>query len=213
MHDDVKELCKHCDKCQHTNNVLQKPRSELHPIPVSKVWDRVGIDLVGPLPETKCGNKYIVTLSDYFSKWPEAAPLKSKCAEGVADFLFDVFCRHGWPKIIQSDQGREFINSVNSYLFKSTNIKHCISSAYHPQTNGLDERFNQTLLNTLKKVVDSNEKEWDKHIPAALYAYRISKHASTKFTPFFWFIIVKHEKLSHLRWRKKNVERMVVLKH
>ncbi len=50
---------------------------------------------------------------------------------------------------------------VNSYLFKSTNIKHCVSSAYHPQTNGLDERFNQTLLNTLKKVVDSNEKEWD----------------------------------------------------
>ncbi len=141
MHDDVKELCKYCDKCQHTNNVLQKPRSKLHPIPVSKVWDRVGIDLVGPLPETKCGNKYIVTLSDYFSKWPEAAPLKSKCAEGVADFLFDVFCRHGWPKIIQSDQGREFINAVNSYLFKSTNIQHCISSAYHPQTNGLDERF------------------------------------------------------------------------
>ncbi len=53
MHDDVKELCQHCDKCQHTNNVLQKPRSELHPISVSKVWDRVGIDLVGTTSRDK----------------------------------------------------------------------------------------------------------------------------------------------------------------
>ena len=185
MHVDVKKFCQNCDRCQRTNHQLQKPRSELHPIPVTKVWHRVGIDLIGPLPETKAGNKYIITLCDYFSKWPEAMPLKSKCAEGVADFLFQVFCRHGWPKIIQSDQGREFINEVNDHLFQSTNLKHCVSSAYHPQTNGLDERFNQTLVNTLKKVVDTSEDEWDKHIPAALYAYRISKQASSKFTPFF----------------------------
>lgn len=185
MHADVKELCQNCDKCQRTNHYLQRPRSELHPIPVTKVWHRVGIDLVGPLPETKSGNRYIITLCDYFSKWPEAAPLQSKCAEGVADFLFQVFCRHGWPKIIQSDQGREFINKVNDHLFQSTDLKHCVSSAYHPQTNGLDERFNQTLINTLKKVVDASKDEWDKHIPAALYAYRISKQASSKFTPFF----------------------------
>ena len=183
MHADVKELCKRCDRCQRTNHLLERPRSELHPIPVTKVWNRVGIDLVGPLPETRAGNKYIKTLCDYFSKWPEAAPLQSKCAEGVADFLFQVFCRHGWPKIVQSDQGREFINEVNDCLFKSTNLKHCVSTAYHPQTNGLDERFNQTLMNTLKKVVVASEDEWD--IPAALYAYHVSKQASSKFTPFF----------------------------
>ena len=89
MHVDVKKFCQNCDRCQRTNQ-LQKPRSELHPIPVTKVWHRVGIDLIGPLPETKAGNKYIITLCDYFSKWPEAMPLKSKCVEGVADFWFSV---------------------------------------------------------------------------------------------------------------------------
>ena len=92
---DVRELCRKCDKCQRTNHLLQKPRAELHPIPVTKVWHKVGIDLVGPLPETKQGNKYIITLSDYFSKWPEAAAIPSKHATGVARFLLDVFCRHG----------------------------------------------------------------------------------------------------------------------
>ena len=66
-----------------------------------------------------------------------------------------------------------------------TNIKHCVSSAYYPQTNGLDERFNQTLKNTLKKVIDVSQDDWDEHIPAALYAYRISRQASSKFAPFF----------------------------
>ena len=61
---------------------------------------------VGPLPETPRGNKYIITATDYFSKWPEAAPLRDKTAVGVADFLFALFCRHGWPERIISDQGR-----------------------------------------------------------------------------------------------------------
>ena len=110
--------------------MLQKPHAELHPIPVTKVWHRVGIDLVGPLPETRRDNKYIITLSDYFSKWPEAAPLQSKEATGVASFLLDTFCRHGWPKIVQSDQGREFVNTINSCLFEMTGVKQCIDDFY-----------------------------------------------------------------------------------
>ena len=81
----------------------------------SQKWHTVGIDLVGPLPETKQGNKYVVTVCDYFSKWPDAAPLPSKEATGVASFLLNTFCRHGWPKIVISDQGWEFVNDVNSY--------------------------------------------------------------------------------------------------
>ena len=70
----------------------------------------------GPLPQTEQGNKYIVTVTDYFSKWPEAASLKDKTAAGVTDFLFSLFCRHGWPKTIISDQGREFVNGVTWFV-------------------------------------------------------------------------------------------------
>ena len=76
----------------------------------------VQIILLGPLPETAQGNKYIVTVTDYFSKWTEAARLPDKTATGVADFLFSVLCRHGWPETIISDQGRKFVNAVTRFV-------------------------------------------------------------------------------------------------
>ena len=112
-------------------------------------------------------------------------PLPTKEANGVASFLYSLFCRHGIPKRIQSDQGREFVNSLNDHLFKSTGVHHIISSAYHPQTNGLDERFNQTLQRALLKMIDENQSDWDKYLDSVLFAYRTSKQASTKFSPFF----------------------------
>ena len=86
--------------------------------------------------------RYIITCTDYYSKWVEAAALPTKDAAGPANFLYTLFCWHGIPKKIQTDQGKEF---VSHHLFQLTGVKHVISSAYHPQTNGLDERFNQTL--------------------------------------------------------------------
>jgi hypothetical protein len=76
-------------------------------------WHRIGVDLVGPLPLTANGNVYIITCSDYFTKWPEAAALKDKSALSVTKFLFQLITRHGSPVIIQSDQGKEFVNQVS----------------------------------------------------------------------------------------------------
>lgn len=87
-------------------------------------------------------------------------------------------------KVVISDQGREFVNSVNKALFTITEVDHRISSAYHPQTNGLDERFNQTLQNALTKVVNDDQNDWDEKIPSILFGYRTSKHASTGYSPF-----------------------------
>lgn len=80
-----------CESCQRQNKKLKKAAGSLHPIPVkSKFWSQVGMDLVGPLPVTLRGNKYIITLTDYFSKWAEAAPLPDKTAAGVAQFMYSV---------------------------------------------------------------------------------------------------------------------------
>ena len=149
------------------------------------MWHRVGIDLVGPLPLTPRGNRYIITLTDYFSKWPEAASLQDKTAVGVAEFLMSIFFRHGWPQIVQSDQGREFVNDVTKSLFQLTGVEHRISSAYHPQTNGLDERMNQTLVRTLIKLTQDQQENWDLHLEGVLYSYRISRQDSSKFSPYF----------------------------
>ena len=175
MSNEIDNYVKACLACQRHNKQLTKTPATLHPIAVDSPWHRVGIDLIGPLPRTASGNAYIITCSDYFTKWPEAAAISDKSAECVSKFLFEVICRHGSPAIIQSDQGREFVNSVNAGLFELTGVHHKMSAAYHPQTNGLDERFNQTLCNALTKMVEGKEEEWDRYIDAALFAYRYIK--------------------------------------
>ena len=86
-----------------------------------------------------------ITLTDYFSKWVEAAPMPTKEAKHVAEFLYKMILRHGCPLEIVSDQGWEFCNQLVDLLEELTGFKHKITSAYHPQFNGLDEHFNQTL--------------------------------------------------------------------
>ncbi len=83
----------------------------------NEVWDTIGVDLIGPLPVIPRGNKYILTVSCFFSKWPEATPLPNKNATGVAEFLFKCFTRHGCCNVKITDQGREFVNQVRDYAF------------------------------------------------------------------------------------------------
>ena len=82
-------MVKRCDICQRSQKKFSNKALKLHPIPVKDiVWHRIGVDLVGPLPETSRGYKYLITCTDYFSKWPEAAPLKAKPAEGMYALLY-----------------------------------------------------------------------------------------------------------------------------
>ena len=87
--------------------------------------------------------------------------------------------------IIQSDQGHEFINEVNCNLFDLTGVEHRISAAYHPQTNGLDERLNQTLVNALTKMAGDKSDEWDDYIDPVLFAYRYNN------TSCYYFFILQ----------------------
>lgn len=84
---------------------------------VSAVWELIGIDLTGPLPKTSSGFQYILTVTDYFSKWVEAFPLKTKTAVEVAKNLCSLIYRHGCPQRILSDQGREFVNQVSRFVY------------------------------------------------------------------------------------------------
>ena len=92
--------------------------------------------------------------------------------------------RFGCCEVIISNQGREFFNKVKEQHFRLTQTHHIVSSAYHPQTNGLTERFNQTLQASLIKVVNSSQDDWDEQLSAVLFAYRTSVQKATKLTPF-----------------------------
>ncbi len=155
MKKDVHQYVKDCEKCFVLTPKISKGAPPLSSIPVpGKVWSLVGIDMIGPLQETSNGNKYIVAATDHFSKWTEAAAVPDKSAKSVANFLYSIVCRHGCMETLISDQGREFVNSIIDCLMEHFQTDHCISSAYHPQTNGQRERDNRTLKESLSKLVN-----------------------------------------------------------
>ena len=95
-----------------------------------------------------------------------------------------MLCRYGCTEIVISDQGREFVNKVNRRLFEHFKTEHRVSTAYHPQTFGLVERYNQTLQHSLVKSANTEQDNWDEFLDGVLFAYRTAKQKSTQFTPF-----------------------------
>src|SRR6059058_1662492 len=183
MYKDIKRYIRYCDTCQRRGQ--KGGKGNLYPIKVGEPFERIGIDFVGPLERTRKGNKYILVVTDYLTKWPEAKPMRDATAENVVKFIYEgIICRHRCPKIIMSDRGTHFRNKLVEGLCEKFKIKHKLSSPYHPQTNGLVERFNRTLCESLAKVSE-RENQWDEYLEQVLFAYRTTKHATTKKTPFF----------------------------
>lgn len=181
MYRDIQEYVRTCTECQVRKKGTRK--EPLHPIQIGRAFERIGIDLVGPLPITQQNNRYIIVATEYLTRWPEARAVPDATAETLAKFIFEeIVCRHGTPKVILSDQGRNFISDMIRILCERFLIKHKFSSPYHPQTNGMVERFNRTLCESLAKVKGTDD--WDIYIPAVLLAYRTKRHATTGYTPF-----------------------------
>ncbi len=121
---------------------------------------------------------------DYFTKWPIAKALKEATAKAVSKFIYQkIICEHGCSEVLQSDRGIHFVNRVIEDLTGKFRIKHRLSSPYHLQTNGLVERFNQTLCEKLAKLSEETD-QWDEFVDLILMAYRTTKHSATGVTPF-----------------------------
>ncbi|GFV84864.1 retrovirus-related Pol polyprotein from transposon 412 [Trichonephila clavipes] len=104
----------------------------------------------------------------------------------VAKFLLEeIVLRHGAPRVIITDRGDVFRSRLVSSLVDLCNIDHRFTTAYHPQTNGLTERFNKTLADMLSMYVDVEQKNWDEILPFVTFAYNTAKQETTGFTPFY----------------------------
>jgi hypothetical protein len=184
MGDDIKAYIKSCDTCQRRQRPMKT--EPLHPLKVGQPFDRLGMDIVGPLPLTKNGNQYIVVATEYLTKWPEARALPDAKATSVVSFFYeDIICRHGCPRELLTDQGTHFVNALLDALCNRLGVKHRLSTAYHPQTNGLVERFNRTLCDMLAKYSSEYQQDWDVFLPSALFAYRTIRQNTTQYEPFY----------------------------
>ena len=184
-----KDVVNHVNRCVTCNTrKLKKKNIELQDMPIPESpFEMIGIDTCGPYVESFSGNRYIVTIVDHYSGWPEAFACKDKSAETVAKILLEEFIpRFACPITMISDNGTEYVNAIIDSLSKELNIHRITCSPYHPQSNGKTERFHRVLKAILAKSLESSDqRNWDLYIPMALSAYRTSVNDSTHFTPHF----------------------------
>ena len=183
MRSDLAKWCRSCMLCA-TRSVGKPVRPPLTPIPVSGPFDRVGVDVL-QLPKTSSGKRYAVVFMDYLTKWPEVFATSDQTAPTIAKLLVEeVISRHGVPSQLLSDRGPCFLSRLLLEVCSVMGTKKVNTSAYHPQSDGLVERFNRTLTDMLAKTVKPGV-EWDARLPYVLFAYRATLQVSTSESPFF----------------------------
>ena len=186
MFTDIQHWVKSCVDCQMRKTPRNKRNAPLLPIPVEGAFDRVAVDCLGPFPDSYSGNRYVVVFSDYLTRWPEAFAVSAIDAPVIASLLFnEIFCRHGAPKTLLSDRGKNFLSKLLREVCKILNIEKLNTSPYHPATDGLVERFNSHISQSLSMYVSANHKDGDEFLPSTLFAYRTSPQATTGDSPFY----------------------------
>ncbi|CAF0921788.1 unnamed protein product [Rotaria sordida] len=177
---------KSCVVCQAYNVSRQKRPGFLQPItPPDGPNQLVGIDFCGPFPTTPQDNRYVLCLTDYYTKFITAIALPVCSASVTANAIFKEFiCRYGVPKAIISDQGTSFKNQLMHSLSKLLGYHHIFCTPYHPQSNGQVERFNATFVTQLAKLTDAELNNWDEYLCSIVFAYNTGIHSTTNMSPF-----------------------------
>ena len=186
MFNDIQHWCRSCIDCNRRKFPRYTRRAPLIPLPVEGPFDRVGVDCLGPFKTSVAGNRYIVVFSDYLTKWPEAFAVPAIDASTIARLLVDeIMPRHGSPRALLSDRGANFLSTLVREVCRLLDTKKVNTSSYHPQTDGLVERFNGTIAVALSMYTSKDQLDWDVYLPQVLFAYRVAPSEVTGESPFF----------------------------
>ncbi|CAF4346039.1 unnamed protein product, partial [Didymodactylos carnosus] len=186
MRTTIENYIKACLPCQQFNISRKKKPGQLCPItPPEGPNQLLGIDFCGPLESSPSENRYVLTITDYFTRWVTAVALSNCSAQTTAEALFKHhICKFGVPTTILSDQGVHFQNQLLQALENKIGIHRIFSSVYHPQTNGMVERFNSTFIPQIVTLQDQESNNWDEFLDAVVFAYNTGVHATTRYSPF-----------------------------
>jgi transposase InsO family protein len=184
MRETVEKWCKSCDVCMKTKSQRKNVRAPMVDCHNGVTMERVAVDILGPLTETDNGNRFIIVIADYWTKWTEAYPVRDHTAPTVAKVLVDqFFSKFGIPLILHSDQGREFESKLFQETCELLGVDKTRTSPWRPPCNGMVERFNRTLGAMMRQVTSSHQKDWDDYVPLLTMAYRSTVHETTGETP------------------------------
>ncbi len=173
MYMDVQHWFLSCEHCAMKKNLRQRLPSLL-PIPVEAPFEKISTDICGPLPVSNKGNRYILTFHDTCTKWCEVFAIPTTDARTIAEiFVKKIVSCHGAPPMLLSDRGSNFLSSLLREVCFLMNTNKIFTSGYRPQTNGQMEKYNSTMMNSLSMFVSSHQWDWDEHLNAVLFAYRV----------------------------------------
>ena len=183
MREEIRKYVKTCESCQKKKLARIKTKQPMQITDTPKrVFEKIQMDIVGPLPKTDFGNVYILTWQDCLSKYSGAIPLRKADASSVAIALTEhIICLYGCPESIQTDQGSHFINEIMDSIARIFRIRKYKSSAYHPQSLGALERSHHTFVEYLRHYCEKGN--WDLWLPYAMFSFNTAVHESTGFTP------------------------------
>eukprot|EP00731_Ephydatia_muelleri_P035282 Em0111g7a len=179
MAKDTELCCRSCMVCQRSKLPMLTPVPMTN-IPIGHPWQMLAVDVL-QVPVSSRGNRYLLVIQDYFTKWAEAIPMPNQTAECIAGILIDLFSRFGIPEILHSDQGANFESTMIQRVCAAFGVLKSRTTAYHLQGDGMVERFNRTFL---RCYTEQNDVDWEGNVPLVLYAYRTASNASTGFSPF-----------------------------
>jgi transposase InsO family protein len=196
MLNDCQEQCKACPDCQRWTI----GQHGYHPVAVISAelpFDHVAIDLAGPFtPSPDAGHVYLLVMVDVCTRFVFLRLLQDKSMVAVARQLVQIFCDVGFPKIVQSDNGKEFVNELMRHVCTESHIDHRLITPYHPRANGLAERFVQTAKSAIFKLLKGREQDWALYVPQVQLFINTKVAALHGSTPYSLMFGRKHNSFS-----------------
>lgn len=184
LKEEVNLFIKQCDICARNKRPLKTPKAPIGSLKAGEPWDILATDYVGPLPITPRGNRYILVLTDHFTKFVEVIPVPDQTAEVCATKILNEFiARWGCPLSIHSDQGRNYESKVFKELCRMLEIKKTRTSSKNPRCNGVCEKYNATLIKMIKAYLCGEQENWDLNLGCLAGAYRATPNETTKVSP------------------------------
>ena len=185
LQNDVDAKVKHCQRCICAKSPHLPEQAPLVSIITSRPMEVVFMDFVG-LETSKGGYNYILVITDHFTKYAAAFPTRNQEAKTVAKILVDqYFTQYGIPERINTDQGASFQGKLMRNLCQMLGLEKTNTTIYHPQSDGIVERYNKTLLQMLRSLENDQKVDWKSHVQTLTHAYNCSRHESTGFSPFY----------------------------
>ncbi|CAF2846048.1 unnamed protein product, partial [Rotaria sp. Silwood2] len=187
MYNDIAQHVKSCPNCSINKYSRRKSNGHLNQVnPPEGVWENLAMDFMGPItPLSSTGNKYILVITDLLSKYVIAKATRDNSALTASKVLVEeVILKYGTPKQILTDNGTHFTAELFNDIMKLCGVCHIFTTPYNPQSNGVCERFNASMCDTLASICNNKRTDWDEKLSKVIFAYNTTRHANTKFTPF-----------------------------